>query len=129
MSNILDSIRKLFNQRKSRRYGVNSGTCVIISFDKGREKMVRLIDISDGGMAFVCREPQSELDSSGILKLFENSSYAAKIPFDTVSETFILDKEQSSEPFWRRSVKFVWLGTLEKETLKDFITQIKRRKS
>lgn len=126
MANILDSIRRFFNKRKCPRYTANSGTCVIISFDKGRENMVRLIDISNGGMAFICREPQSELDLSGILKLFENSSYAAKIPFDTVSETYVMGKKQSSEPFWRRSVKFVWLGTIEKETLQNFISQIKR---
>lgn len=127
MANIFDRIRKLFNHRQHQRYAVNHGTCVIIAHDQGGQKIVKLIDISDGGMAFICREPQSGVDTSGILKLFENSSYAARIQFDTVSEVFALDNAQSPEPFWRRSVKFEWLGTLEKETLKAFIAQIKLR--
>jgi hypothetical protein len=127
MSNIFNRIRKFFNHRQHQRYAVNTGTCVVIAHDKSGEKIVKLIDISDGGMAFICRDPLSDLDSSGIMKLFENSSYSAKIQFDTVSEVFAIDKELSPEPFWRRSVKFEWLGSLEKETLKAFINQIKRR--
>jgi len=127
MVNIFSSIRRLFKRRQHQRYVVKEGTFVIVSpsdSKKGQGQKVQLIDISQGGMAFIYQGSLSELEKSGILKLLADTPSGVDINFDTVSDTPASDITPLSDPFQRRGVKFKWLGYLEKPKLKNFIDQV-----
>ena len=122
MANILNSLRRLFKHRQHKRYFVTRGTFVVISSGKvdGRDREVQIIDISQGGMAFIYQGSPAELAAFDILK-----PHGTNIEFDTVSDISFSDSTQTSEPSRRRSVKFKWMGFYEQEELKDFINEIK----
>jgi len=123
MTNILDRFRRLFKHRKHQRYFAKSGTCVIISSGKGDgQQKVQLIDISHGGMAFIYQGSQSDLDKSGILKLFTSGM---EINFDTVFDVPVSGNAQSPEQLRQRGVEFKWMGSFALSDLKDLIEEIK----
>lgn len=110
------------------RYVVEDGTIVIISPSNSgvREQKVQLIDISSGGMAFIYKGVQSDLEKSGILKLLTKKSLSGKdIAFDTVSDAPAAGSTQTSEQFRRRGVKFKWMGYYEQSGLSELINEIK----
>jgi hypothetical protein len=123
MTGILNSLRKLFKRRQHQRYFVEDGTSVIISSCSGRNRnqRVQLQDISHGGMAFIYKRSQSDLEKSGILKLFVKSwTFGAKIRFDTVYDIPTSGSTQTSEQFRQRGVKFKGIGGYERAKLRDF---------
>jgi c-di-GMP-binding flagellar brake protein YcgR len=126
IASILNSFRKLFKRRQHKRYAVNGGTFVFISSDNkdDREQKVQLIDISQGGMAFIYQGSPSELETSGILKILTKSPYGQKIDFETVSDIPIHGSTQTSEPLRQRSVKFKWMGYFEKSELRNLISAV-----
>lgn len=124
MSNIFEIFRRFLNRRKHKRYAVKNGISAIISYDKGGEQTVQLIDIGEGGMSFVYQGSQPDLQTSGVLKLFSTS----EIKFETVSDFPVSDPAQATEQFWRRSVKFencMWMGKIEMADLQGFIAEVK----
>jgi len=123
MASILSGLRKLCKLRKHERYAVMDGTFVIIVPGKegeGQELKVQLIDISQGGMAFIYHGSPSELETSGILKLIEQR----EVDFDTVSDIPLNVSAQPSEPFRRRGVKFNWMGPFERAELSSLIREV-----
>jgi len=67
MADILTNLRRLFKHRQNQRYFVEDGTSVIISSSGkwDRNQRVQLSDISYGGMAFIYKRSQSDLEKSG----------------------------------------------------------------
>ena len=126
MTSIFDIFRRLFKHRQHQRYFVKNGTCVIISAGKGNEQQkVELIDISNGGMAFIYPGPQSDLDTSGILKLFTKTPSGTEIKFNTVFDVPASVNAQSPEKLRQRGVEFKWMGSFALADLKNFIDEIK----
>jgi hypothetical protein len=123
MAGILDSFKRLFKRRQHQRYAVEKGTFVIISpsDSKDQEQKVQLIDISEGGMAFIYHGPPSDLETSGILKLLTQKR---TIGFDAVTDIPVPGSTRASEPLRRRGVKFKWLGPFERVELSNLIKKV-----
>ena len=127
MADILNSLRRLFKHRQRQRHFVEDGTSVIISSCSrwDRNQRVQLSDISHGGMAFIYKRSQSDLEKSGILKLVVKAwRFGAKIRFDTVYDIPASGSTQASEQFRRRGVKFKGMGGYEKSKLRDFLVSL-----
>jgi hypothetical protein len=126
MTSILDRLRRLFRSRRQQRYVVKDGTFVVItpSDSEWQEHRVQLIDISQGGMAFIYQGSPSELEKSGILKTLEKKLYGEKIKFDMVYEVPVPTSPQAPKPLQRRGVKFKWMGSLARSELKSLINTI-----
>jgi hypothetical protein len=124
MASIINYFRMLFKHRTHRRFTAKSGTFVIVSPGTDQEQQVQVIDISLGGAAFIYQGSPEELEASGILKVLAEAPGLAKVNFDTVSDRQTSESLQTSEPFRRRSVKFKWMGVLEKAELKSFIKEV-----
>lgn len=124
MANIFNYCRMLFKPRLNQRFAVRSGTVVLVLPGTDQEQRVQLIDISLGGAAFIYRGSPEELEESGALKVLAEAPGLAKVHFDTVSDKPTSESLQTSEPFRRRSVKFKWMGVLEKAQLKSFIKEV-----
>ena len=127
MADILNSLRRLFKRRLNERYFVEDGTSVIISSCSrwDRNQRVQLSDISPGGMAFIYKGSQSDLEKSGILKLVvKTGMHGAKIRFDTVYDITASGNTQTSEQFRRRGVKFKWMRGYEKSKLRDYLVSL-----
>ncbi len=124
MANIINYCRMLFRPRIHQRFTVKSGTFVIVSPGTDQEQRVQIIDISQGGVAFIYMGSPEELEESGFLKVLAEAPGLAKVNFDTVSDRPTSESLRTSEPFRRRSVKFKWMGVLEQAQLKSFIKEV-----
>jgi hypothetical protein len=129
MTGIFNSLKKLFNRRRHQRYFVEDGTLVIISSGiiSKPEQTVQLIDISNGGIAFVYKGSQDDIEKSGLLQmLIKNPPYITEsIRFDTVSDIPVPGSTQTSEQFRRRGVKFRWMGFCDEAALTNLINEVK----
>jgi hypothetical protein len=119
-------LRRLFKQRHHKRFLVQSGTFVIVSPGTDREQKVQLLDISQGGTAFIYQGSPEELEESGILKMLVERKYLANVPYDTASDVPCPGCKgvQSSVPYRRRGVKFNWMGVLQEVELRNYIKKV-----
>ena len=126
MGDILNILRRLFKRREHKRVIVQSGTFVIVAPGTNREQKVQLIDISQGGLAFVYQGSPEELEKSGILKILIERPYLANFDYETASDMPVPGGGgvQSPAPYRRRGVKFTWLGTIKVMELKDYIKKV-----
>jgi hypothetical protein len=126
MGDIRSILRRLFKQRRHKRFLVQSGTFVIVSPGTDREQKVQLLDISQGGTAFIYQGSPEELEESGILKMLVERKYLANVPYDTASDVPCPGCEgvQSSVPYRRRGVKFNWMGVLQEVELRNYIKKV-----
>jgi hypothetical protein len=105
---------------------VPKGTFVIVSPGTDNERKVQLIDISQGGAAFIYQGSEEELDASGLLKLLVKDADLEPLNFEMVSDRPLHESMDTSLPSRRRGVKFEWMGVIDKEDLRDFIESISR---
>lgn len=110
--------------RKHERAPAPAGTFVIISPGTDNERKVQLIDISQGGAAFIYQGSREDLDASGILKLLVKDADIDPLKFETVSDVPTPCSKDESLPARRRGVKFKWMGILKEKDLKDFVKNI-----
>jgi c-di-GMP-binding flagellar brake protein YcgR len=129
VAGILSSLKKLFNRRRHKRYFVKDGTLVVISPGnvENPEKVVQLIDISNGGMAFVYQGSPADIEKSSLLQVVtQQPPYRTEsIRFDTVSDEPVAEDAQTSEQFRRRGIKFRWMGFFDETAFKNLIDEIK----
>jgi hypothetical protein len=99
---------------------------VIVSPGTDREQKVQLLDISQGGTAFIYQGSPEELEESGILKMLVERQYLANVPYNTASDMPAPGCEgvQSSVPYRRRGVKFNWMGVLQEVELRNYIKKV-----
>jgi hypothetical protein len=124
MGKILSYVRRLFAPRIHQRFMVQNGTFVIVSPGTDKEQKVQVIDISQGGAAFIYQGSTEDLETSGILKMIVESPNLEKVNFETVSDELALGPTDTSLPYRRRRVKFKWMGVMEKADLKTFVKNI-----
>ena len=120
MANIL----KTCEARQHQRFMVQKGTFVIVSPGTDKERKVQVIDISQGGAAFVYQGSKEDLEKSGVLKLLAKDVSLEKVRFETVSDKPASESTDTSLASRRRGVKFQWMGVVGKADLKDFIKSI-----
>jgi len=125
-NNILSYVRRLFAPRKHERFKVRNDTFVIVSPGTNKEKKVQVIDISQGGLAFIYQGSKKDIVKSGVLKMLAENPNLEKVIFDTVCDKPAPEFTYTSLPSRRRGVKFTWMGVLIETDLKNFI-QSRRR--
>jgi len=117
-------ILKTGEARQHQRFMVQKGTFVIVSPGTDKERKVQVIDISQGGAAFVYQGSKEDLEKSGVLKLLAKDVSLEKVRFETVSDKPASESTDTSLASRRRGVKFQWMGVVGKVDLKDFIKSI-----
>jgi hypothetical protein len=117
-------ILKTGEARQHQRFMVQKGTFVIVSPGTDKERKVQVIDISQGGAAFVYQGSKEDLEKSGVLKLLAKDVSLEKVGFETVSDKPASESTDTSLASRRRGVKFQWMGVVGKADLKDFIKSI-----
>jgi hypothetical protein len=103
---------------------VQNGTFVIVSPGTDKEQKVQVIDISQGGAAFIYQGSKEDLVTSGVLKILVENASLEKVNFETVSDEPAPGSTDTSLPSRRRGVKFKWMGVLEKADLRNFVKSI-----
>jgi hypothetical protein len=119
---IMSGIRRIFKGREKDRYAVTGKAFVVIAPSTAGERKVQILDIGQGGMAFVYEGSKEELLGSGIMQLLaENELHLEKVNFETVSD---FPLEETGGQFRRRGVKFKWMGAFDQAKLRDFIKEV-----
>jgi hypothetical protein len=124
MANIFSYFRRLFAHRGHKRFMVQSGTFVIVSPGTDKEQKVQVIDISQGGAAFIYQGSKEDLEVSGVLKMLAENPSLEKVHFETVSDEPAAGSTGESSLYRRRGVRFKWMGVMETADLKNFVKNI-----
>ena len=121
----MEILRRLFKPRKHPRfYPCNNAFLVVAPYTSGGRK-IQILDISEGGCAFIYDGTREELAESGFLSLMvDDTPYLDSVDFATASDTPLPVIQNNSGWLRRRGVEFKWLGVLSRERLKEFIKQI-----
>jgi hypothetical protein len=124
MAKILSYLRRLFSPRSHQRFMVQNGTFVIVSPGTNKARKVQVIDILQGGMAFIYQGSKEDLDASGVLKMLVKNPSLEKVNFETATDEPAPGYTSTSVPYRRRGVKFKWMGVMETADLKNFVKSI-----
>jgi hypothetical protein len=124
MAEILSYVQRESETRQHQRFMVPKGTFVIVSPGTDNERKVKLIDISQGGAAFIYQGSKEELDASGLLKLLAKDTDLEPLNFEMVFDEPVHKSMDTSFPSRRRGVKFEWMGVVEEEDLRDFVESV-----
>lgn len=118
------NIQRTCEARQHQRFTVPKGTFVIVSPGTDKERKVQIIDISQGGLAFIYQGSKEDLEKSGALKLLTKNASLENVNFETVSDQLTSGSTDVTLPSRRRGVKFRWMGVVEKADLRDFVKNI-----
>lgn len=120
-------LRRLLRPRRYPRYYTKRGTFVVVTpYTSGekKERKIKILDVSEGGCAFIYSGTKEELVESGVLSLIaDDTSYLESVDFMTVSDSPVPATSDASVGLRRRGVEFKWLGVFDRERLKEFIEQ------
>jgi len=120
--NILKILRRLFRHRLHPRFYADKGVFVVVEPYTTEGRKVQMLDISEGGCAFIYSGSKKELEESGILSLqAKDIPYLDRVDFVTKSDNLLSDPNDKKEQLRRRSVEFKWLGVFDRKKLKAFI--------
>ena len=122
---VIGLLRRLFRPRKHPRFYASKGTFVVVRHvtAKGKEmRKIQLLDISEGGCAFVYNGTKEELEEAGFLSLAAGDDPEFdQVDFETASDHPIPEKYNSTGWLRRRGVHFKWLGMFDRKRLQEFI--------
>jgi|APFre7841882654_1041346.scaffolds.fasta_scaffold01048_2 hypothetical protein len=128
---LLKIMKRLFRPRRHRRFSVDKGVLVVIEPYAGQQvqildvdalRQVQMLNISEGGCAFIYDGPREDLEATGFLSLkFKDINYLKRVGFVTKSDNLLYDCNDKKEQLRIRSVEFQWEGVLDREKLKEFI--------
>lgn len=112
-------LRKIFTRRKHSRYHAKEKTFIVFQPFTPDERRLQIIDISEGGCAFIYTGEERDLESICHVNLMGNKSHHVEgIQLSKVRDQHI------SGPFRKRGVEFQWLGAFDRDRLKKFIDQV-----
>ncbi|OGP88937.1 MAG: hypothetical protein A2031_03425 [Deltaproteobacteria bacterium RBG_19FT_COMBO_43_11] len=119
---LLKMLRRLFRPRMHPRFYVDKGVFVVVEPYTIEGRKVQMLDISEGGCAFIYNGSKEELEESGILNLqSEDIPCLERVNFVTKSDNLLYIIKDKKEQLRRRSVEFKWLGVFDRKKLKAFI--------
>jgi c-di-GMP-binding flagellar brake protein YcgR len=128
-------LKRLFRPRLHHRYSVDNGVLVLIEphavayrkvqmLDISKRNQVQMLNISEGGCAFIYNGSRKDLEASGLLSLhFKDILCLERVGFVTKSDSLLSDSNDKKEQLRIRSVEFQWMGILDRKKLKEFIKQ------
>ena len=112
-------IRKIFSKRRYPRFHVKEHTYLVFQSNTKDEIKLQVIDISEGGCAFLYTGSEKDLQHVSYADLTsKNVSYMEQIKISAVSDV------KHSGPVRRRGVEFTWMGVLDYRKLKQFIQKV-----
>jgi c-di-GMP-binding flagellar brake protein YcgR len=118
-------LRRLLKPRKHPRYYTTKKAFVVVSpytSDGKKGKKIQILDISEGGCAFIYDGTKEELDEMGLLSIVADETPCLEsVDFVTVSDNSIPETQTTTGGLRRRGVEFKWLGIFDRERLKEFI--------
>lgn len=133
--NIAEIIKIIFSSRRHSRFSVNEGVLVVIEnleathgkvhvLEISERKQLQLLDLSEGGCAFIYNGSRQDLEESGFLSLkFHDIPFIERIGYATKSDIILADTIDQEKPLRRRGVEFHWIGVVDRKKLKEFIKQ------
>ena len=120
-------LRRLFKSRRYPRFFTHKRAFVVVKSDslsKKKERTIQILDISEGGCAFIYDGTREELEESGILSLIaDDNADLDRVDFVTAVDNPIPEPLNDTGLLRRRGVEFRWLGIFDRQRLKDFIKQ------
>jgi c-di-GMP-binding flagellar brake protein YcgR len=118
--------RRILKPRKHPRFYPNEPAFVVVNAYRAEGQKIKkypVIDISEGGCAFIYDSSEKALAQSGCLSLsFKDTFYIEKLDFITRSDTLFSQIMNPSDSLRRRGVEFKRLELPKQERLKEFIT-------
>ena len=122
---LISGLFRKVRRRRYKRFRSRGNAYVVISTPQdGDPRQVQIIDISQGGMAFIYQGDKEGLVRDAELSLFdEEAMYLDKIGYEDISDIAI--NGDGDENYRRHSVRFKWLGVLDRTQLKRFIKKIR----
>ena len=109
-------MKPFLNRRKQKRYITHGHAYLVIQPYTEHEQKLQVIDISQGGCAFIYTGELSDLAESGFANLLTGDcTHLEKVQYSTRSDT------KFKPTSCRRGVEFRWLGEVEKKQLNAFI--------
>ena len=132
---LLKILKRLFRHRLHRRFSVDKGVLVLIEphavayrkvqmLDISKRNQVQMLNISEGGCAFIYDGSRKDLEASGLLSLqFKDILCLERVGFVTKSDSLLSDSNDKKEQLRIRNVEFQWIDILDQKKLKEFIKQ------
>lgn len=114
--NPIIAFRKIVSRRKHPRFFVAENTFIVYQAAKPNQQKLQIIDISEGGCAFIYTGNQKDIREFGRIDLMSDN----KKQIDSITCTTVRD-ECVSGSLRKRGVEFKWLGSLNQKKLKKFI--------
>lgn len=115
-------LRKIFSRRKHSRYHTNEKTFIIFQPFTPDEQKLQIIDISEGGCAFIYTGEERDLEAMTRVNLMSEGLHQHNV-VNGIHLSKVTDRRVSG-PFRRRGVEFMWLGAMDREKLKKFIDEV-----
>jgi len=119
-------LRRLLRPRKHPRFYVRKGVFVVVGPQTSRGRKIQILDMSEGGCAFIYTGDREDLDETGFLSLVDEINHAHhldRLDYVTKSDTSLPDQHEKSKYLRRRGVAFKWLGEINRQRLKAFIEE------
>ena len=122
---LLKILKRLFrNPRMHPRFSVDNGVLVLIEPHAAAPRQVQMVNISEGGCAFIYNGSRKDLEASGFLSLqFKDILCLERVGFITKADSLLSDSNDKKEQLRIRSVEFQWIDILDQKKLKEFIKQ------
>jgi c-di-GMP-binding flagellar brake protein YcgR len=121
---LLKILRRLFRPRLHPRFYADKRVFIVVEPYTAEGRRVQILDISEGGCAFIYNGSKEELEEAGLLSFqSEDIPYLERIDFVSKSDNLLSDSIDKEEQLRRRSVEFKWLGVFDRKKLKEFIKQ------
>jgi hypothetical protein len=119
-------LRRLFKPRKAPRFYPCKGAYLVIApYTVHGGKKVEILDISEGGCAFIYDGTKEELAEFDLLSLeLDGTPYLDRVDFTTASDNLMSATQINSVQLRRIGIEFKWLGVFSRERLKEFIKKI-----
>ena len=126
---LLESLSKVFsgrrNRRKQPRFAVSKGAFVLVGPRVHNRRKVQIVDVSMGGLAFIYDGSVKDLKDSGMLSLLvDDKVYLDSVHYEAVADHPLPTDGERERDLRKKSVKFNWLGCLDKNDLQRFIEDI-----
>ena len=128
---LLEILKKIFRPRRYHRFSVDKGVLVVIEPYAGQQvqvldvsalRQVQMLNISEGGCAFIYQGSRKDLEASGFLSLqFKDIPYLERVSFVTRSDSLLCNLNDKEEQLRIRRVEFQWMGVLDRGKLNEFI--------
>ena len=125
---LLKILKRLFrhprNPRLHPRFSVDNGVLVLIEPHAAAPRQVQMVNISEGGCAFIYNGARKDLEASGFLSIqFKDILCLERVGFVTKSDSLLSDSNDKKEQLRIRNVEFQWIDILDRKKLKEFIKQ------